>query len=151
MDLKEFNWKASIIKSIVYRTITLGLGTLTAYLILGSFALATGTAFLTEAVQGVNYFIFELIWSTISRRRLERKFQEKYKEKKVNLEIEFSSLKEIAYDLSNVDTFIPKIYLSTLNFFNHLLENDDLIEIHNEIQTYKDHFVQVHSGRKMFF
>ena len=151
MDLKEFNWKASVIKSIVYRTITLGLGTLTAYLFLGSFALATGTAFLTESVQGVNYFIFELIWSTISRRRLERKFQEKYKEKKVNLEIEFSSLKEIAYDLSNVDTFIPKIYLSTLNFFNHLLENDDLIEIHNEIQTYKDHFVQVHSGRKMFF
>ena len=151
MDLKEFNWKASVIKSIVYRTITLGLGTLTAYLILGSFALATGTAFLTEAVQGVNYFIFELIWSTISRRRLERKFQERYREKKVNLEIEFSSLKEIAYDLSNVDTFIPKIYLSTLNFFNHLLENDDLIEIHNEIQTYKDHFVQVHSGRKMFF
>ena len=151
MDIKQFNWKGSIIKSIVYRAITLGLGTLTAYLFLGSFALATGTAFLTEAVQGVNYFIFELIWSTISRRRLERKFQEKYKEKKVSLEIEFSSIKEIAYDLSNVDTFIPKIYLSTLNFFNHLLENDDLNEIHNEIQTYKDHFVQVHSGRKMFF
>ena len=151
MDLKEFNWKASVIKSIVYRTITLGLGTLTAYLFLGSFALATGTAFLTESVQGVNYFIFELIWSTISRRRLERKFQEKYKEKKVNLEIEFSSLKEIAYDLSNVDTFIPKIYLSTLNFFNHLLKNDELEEIHDEIQSYKDHFIQVHSGRKMFF
>lgn len=151
MDLKEFNWKASIIKSIVYRAITLGLGTLTAYLFLGSIALATGTAFLTEAVQGVNYFIFELIWSTFSRRRLERKFQEKYQEKKINLEIEFSSLKEIAYDLSNVDTFIPKIYLSTLNFFNHLLENDGLEEIHNEIQSYKDHFIQVHSGRKMFF
>jgi uncharacterized membrane protein len=151
MDIKEFNWKASLIKSLVYRTITLGLGTLTAYLFLGSIALATGTAFLTEAVQGVNYFIFELIWSTVSRRRLERKFQEKYKEKKVNLEIEFSSLKEIAYDLSNVDTFIPKIYLSTLNFFNHLLENGDLEEIHDEIQSYKDHFVQVHSGRKMFF
>ena len=151
MDLKEFNWKASIIKSIVYRTITLGLGTLTAYLFLGSIALATGTAFLTEAVQGVNYFIFELIWSTFSRRRLERKFQEKYQEKKINLEIEFSSLKEIAYDLSNIDTFIPKIYLSTLNFFNHLLENDGLEEIHDEIQSYKDHFIQVHSGRKMFF
>ena len=151
MDLKEFNWKASIIKSIVYRTITLGLGTLTAYLFLGSIALATGTAFLTEAVQGVNYFIFELIWSTFSRRRLERKFQEKYQEKKINLEIEFSSLKEIAYDLSNVDTFIPKIYLSTLNFFNHLLKNDELEEIHDEIQSYKDHFIQVHSGRKMFF
>ena len=151
MDIKQFNWKGSIIKSIVYRAITLGLGTLTAYLFLGSFALATGTAFLTEAVQGVNYFIFELIWSTISRRRLERKFQEKYKEKKVSLEIEFSSLKEIAYDLSNVDTFIPKIYLSTLNFFNHLLKNDGLEEIRDELQGYKDHFVQVHSGRKMFF
>ena len=151
MDIKQFNWKGSIIKSIVYRAITLGLGTLTAYLFLGSFALATGTAFLTEAVQGVNYFIFELIWSTISRRRLERKFQEKYKEKKVSLEIEFSSIKEIAYDLSNVDTFVPKIYLSTLNFFNHLLKNDGLEEIRDELQGYKDHFVQVHSGRKMFF
>ena len=151
MDIKQFNWKASLYKSIVYRTITLGLGTLTAYIFLGSIALATGTAFLTEAVQGVNYFVFELIWSTIARRRLERKFQEKYKEKKINLEIEFSSLKEIAYDLSNVDTFIPKIYLSTLNFFNHLLKNDELEEIHDEIQSYKDHFIQVHSGRKMFF
>ena len=151
MDIKQFNWKGSIIKSIIYRAITLALGTLTAYIFLGSIALATGTALFIETVQGVNYFVFELIWSTIARRRLERKFQEKYKEKKVNLEIEFSSLKEIAYDLSNVDTFIPKIYLSTLNFFNHLLENNDLIEIHNEIQTYKDHFVQVHSGRKMFF
>ena len=151
MDIKQFNWKGSIIKSIIYRAITLALGTLTAYIFLGSIALATGTALFIETVQGVNYFVFELLWSTFERRRLERKFQEKYEVKKVNLEIEFSSIKEIAYDLSNVDTFVPKIYLSTLNFFNHLLKNDDLEEIHDELQGYKDHFVQVHSGRKMFF
>ena len=151
MDIKQFNWKGSIIKSIIYRAITLALGTLTAYIFLGSIALATGTALFIETVQGVNYFVFELIWSTFERRRLERKFQEKYEEKKVSLEIEFSSIKEIAYDLSNVDTFVPKIYLSTLNFFNHLLKNDDLEEIRDELQGYKDHFVQVHSGRKMFF
>jgi uncharacterized membrane protein len=151
MNLKQFNWKGSIIKSIVYRLITLALGTITAYIFLGSIALATGTALFIEAVQGVNYFVFELIWSTFERRRLEKKFEEKYKERKVNLEIEFSSIKEIAYDLSNVDTFVPKIYLSTLNFFNHLLKNDELEEIHDEIQGYKEHFVQVHSARKMFF
>ena len=148
---EKLSWKGSLFKSLIYRSITLLLGTLTAFILTGSVAIATGTALLTEAVQGVNYFIFELIWNNIERRRLEKKFMEKYQEKKINLEIEYSSLKEIAADLSNIDTFIPKIYLSTLNFFNHLLKNEDLEEIYDEIQKYKDHFVQVHSGRKMFF
>ena len=131
--------------------ITLVLGTITAFVLTGSIAVATGTALLTETVQGINYFVFELIWNNIERKRLEKKFFEKYREKKINLQIEYSSLKEIAKDLSWVDTFVPRVYLSTLNFLNHLLKNTDIEEFHPEIQTYKDRFLETHKGRKMFF
>lgn len=151
MNVQDFTWKSSLVKSLIYRGITLVLGTLTAFALTGSLVVATGTALLTETVQAVNYFVFELIWSNIERKRLEKRFIERYSEKRINLQIEFSSLKEIAYDLSNIDTFVPKIYLSTLNFFNHLLKNEELEEIHEEIQKYRDHFIQVHSSRKMFF
>jgi uncharacterized membrane protein len=151
LEIKDISWKSSLYKSVIYRLITLVLGTITAYAITGSIEVATGTALLTEAVQGVNYFVFELIWDNIQRKKLEKKFFEKYQEKRINLQIEYSSLKEIAYDLSNVDTFVPRVYLSTLNFLNHLLKNKDLEEFHTEIQTYKDRFLQAHKGRKMFF
>ncbi|MFX1420049.1 MAG: DUF2061 domain-containing protein [Promethearchaeota archaeon] len=149
--IQKIEWKESVIKSLIYRAITLLLGTLTAYIITGSIAIATGTALLTEAVQSVNYFIYELTWSNISRRKFEKKIIERIKRKEINLKLDFSSIKELAYQLSQIDTFVPKLYIQTKGIFKSMLENEELKEIHEDIRKYKESFEAVHSGRKMFF
>jgi uncharacterized membrane protein len=151
MKLEGIEWKQSIIKTLIYRAITLALGTLTVYIFTGSIALATGAAFLTEAVQSVNYFVYELIWSNITRRRLEQDILERLKRREINLKINFEPIREISYELSQIDTFVPKVYLSVLHFFDSMLKNKELQEIHDELQMYKDNFVRIHSNRKMFF
>jgi uncharacterized membrane protein len=151
MKVKEIEWKGTVIKSIIYRGITLVLGTLTAFILTGSIAIATGVAILTEAVQSVNYFVYELIWSNISRRKLEKKIIEKLANREINLKISYSSILDLAYQLSQIDTFIPKLYLSTLQIFDKMLENEELEEIQEDIEKYKEHFVSVHSGRKLYF
>ncbi|MFX0154067.1 MAG: DUF2061 domain-containing protein [Candidatus Hodarchaeota archaeon] len=149
--MSKIEWKQSIVKSIIYRSLTLALGTLTAYLITGSIFIATGTALLTEAVQSVNYFVYEITWSNISRRKLEKKIIERIKRKEINLKLDFSSIKELAYQLSQIDTFVPKLYLSTKRIFDNMLKNEELEEIHEDIKIYKESFEAVHSKRKMFF
>jgi uncharacterized membrane protein len=151
MKSRNIDWKESLIKSLIYRALTLVLGTLTAYLITGSIAIATGTALLTEAVQAVNYFIYELIWSNYSRKKLEKKILDQIKKREIDLRLDFSSIKELAYQLSQIDTFIPDLYLSIQNIFNKMLENEGLEEIHEEIEQYKTYFDLRHSGRKMVF
>ena len=151
MEPRDIEWKTTLIKSLIYRGITLVLGTITAYALTRSVAIATTTALLTEAVQAVNYFIYELIWSNISRRKLEKEIIQKIKNREINLKIGFSSILDLAYQLSQIDTFVPKLYLSTLNIFNKMLENTELEEIHDEIEKYRNHFKKVHSKRKMFF
>ena len=151
MKLEEIKWKESVVKSVIYRAITLVLGTLTVYIMTGSIALATGVALLTEAVQAVNYFIYELIWSNIARKKLEKEILERLKRREINLKINFEPIKEISYELSQINTFVPKLYLSVLHFFESMLKNEELQEIHEEIQKYKENFERVHSARKMFF
>ncbi len=151
MAAKNIEWKSSLVKSLIYRSITLVLGTFTAYALTGSIAIATGTALLTELVQSINYFVYELIWSNIARRKLEKRIIEKIKKKDIKLKIDYSSLTELVYVFSQIDTFDPKLYLSTLNIFNSMLKNEGLEEIREDIQKYKDHFVRVHSKRKLFF
>ena len=151
MRLKKIEWKESLLKSLIYRSLTLVIGTLTAFLITGSIAIATGTAILTETVQGINYFIYELTWSNISKRKLEKKIIDRLKKKQIDLRLDFSSIKELAYQLSQIDTFIPKLYIQTKGIFNSMLENEELKEIHEDIKKYKEYFEAVHSERKMFF
>ncbi|MFX1358926.1 MAG: DUF2061 domain-containing protein [Promethearchaeota archaeon] len=151
MKPRDIEWKTTLIKSLIYRGITLVLGTITAYALTRSIAIATGTALLTEAVQAVNYFIYELIWSNLSRKKLEEEIIQKIKNREINLKIGYSSILDLAYQLSQIDTFVPKLYLSTLNIFNKMLENNELEEIHDEIEKYRNHFKKVHSKRKMFF
>ncbi len=151
MVSRKIEWKESLVKSIIYRAITLVLGTLTAYIITGSIEIATGTAILTETVQAGNYFIYELIWSNLSRRKLEEKIIEDIRKRQIDLKIDYNSIMEIAYHMSQVDTFIPKLYLSVKNFFNKLLENEQLEEIHEEIKKYKSYFETTHAKRKLIF
>lgn len=151
MKLEGIEWKESVVKTLIYRAITLVLGTFTVYILTGSIALATGAALLTESVQAVNYFIYELIWSNIARKRLEQEILERIKRKEINLKINFEPIREISYELSQIDTFVPKLYLSVLHFFDSMLENKELQEIHKELDMYKENFKRVHSSRKMFF
>ncbi|MFW9820980.1 MAG: DUF2061 domain-containing protein [Candidatus Thorarchaeota archaeon] len=151
MKQHKIEWKESLIKSLIYRSLTLVLGTLTAFLITGSIAIATGTALLTEAVQAVNYFVYELTWSNISRRKFEKKILDQIKKREIELKLDFSSIKELAYQLSQIDTFVPKLYIQTKGIFNSMLENEELEEIHEDIKKYKESFEAIHSGRKLFF
>ncbi len=151
METPNIEWKESLIKSLIYRGITLVLGTLTAYFITGSIEIATGTAILTESVQAINYFVYELIWSNISRKRLKEKIIEDIRKRQIDIKIDYSSIMEIAYHMSQVDTFVPKLYLSVKNFFNKLLENEQLEEIHDEIRKYKSYFETTHAKRKLIF
>ena len=52
---------------------------------------------------------------------------------------------------SQIDTFIPELYISIQNIFNKMLENEQLEEIHEEIEKFKNYFDIRHSGRKMVF
>ena len=151
MESSKIEWKSSLIKSLIYRSITLVLGTTTAYISTGSIAIATSTALLTEFVQGIFYFVYELVWSNISRRRLEKRIFNSLQIREVDLKINYTSIEELAYVLSQIDTFVPKLYLSTLNILNSILKNEELEEIREKIQKYKDHFQRVHSRRKLFF
>jgi uncharacterized membrane protein len=151
METPDIEWKQSLIKSLIYRGITLVLGTLTAFFITGSIEIATGTALLTEAVQAINYFVYELIWSNISRRKLKEKIIEDIRKRQIDLKIDYSSIMEIAYHMSQVDTFVPKLYLSVKTFFDKLLDNEQLEEIHDEIKKYQSYFETTHSKRKLVF
>ena len=151
METPKIEWKQSLVKSLIYRGLTLVLGTLTAFLITGSIEIATGTALLTEAVQAINYFVYELIWSNISRKRLKEKIIEDIRKRQIDLKIDYSSIMEIAYHMSQVDTFVPKLYLSVKKFFERLLENEQLEEIHDEIEKYKSYFETTHAKRKLIF
>ena len=151
MEPSKIEWKSSLIKSLIYRSITLVLGTTTAYISTGSIAIATGTALLTELVQGIFYFAYELVWSNISRRKLEKRIFNSLQIREIDLKINYTSIEELAYVLSQIDTFVPKLYLSTLNILNSILKNEELEEIREKIQKYKDHFQRVHSRRKLFF
>jgi uncharacterized membrane protein len=151
MKLEKSEVKESLVKSVIYRLITLVLGTLTAYVFTGSIAVATGTALLTETVQAVNYFAYELIWSHRARKKIEQELLLKMKKREIDLLIDYDSIKEIAFELSIVDTFVPKLYITVLNFFKRLLENEQLHEIHDEITKYKSNFEALHSRRKLYF
>ena len=142
--IQELGWKESLVKSIVYRIITVFLGFLTAYIITGDLAVALGVAFLTEIVQFINYFIFELIWThSITRKRIIKDLM-----KNVELELNYDVILELAYQISQTDTFVGEIYVSSLNFLKSILKNEHLKEIHGEVKKYLEHFKYTHKKRE---
>ena len=151
METSKVEWKNSLVKSLVYRAITLVLGFLIAYIVTQDVSEALSLAPITEIVQGINYFVYELIWSNVARRKLEKRIFNSLQIREIDLKINYTSVEELAYVLSQIDTFVPKLYLSTLNILNSMLEHEELDEIREKIQKYKDHFQRVHSKRKLFF
>lgn len=143
-DEKKYDWKESLLKSIIYRIITITLALITAYIITGDLLAALSVASLTEFVQFINYFIFETLWTNlITRRRLRGEFEKQL----VDLSVDYSSILDLAYEISQLDTFVKEIYESNVNFFQSLLENEKLKEFHEEIDKYYDFFKARHSDR----
>ncbi|MGM0470494.1 MAG: DUF2061 domain-containing protein, partial [Promethearchaeati archaeon] len=145
--MAEVEWKRNIIKTIIYRIITLILGTITVFLATGDLAVAGIVALITEAVQSVNYFIFETIWDTYEKRRLREKFEKELINREVDIKIKYLFLKDLSYELSQMDTFIADVYNSILDFYNRMLKNEQLKDIHEDILKHREHFIKVHARR----
>jgi uncharacterized membrane protein len=139
-------WKESLLKSIIYRIVTLFLGGLVAFFVTGDTGQALILTVITEFVQFVNYFIFETIWTNLRAWRLEKKIKEKAM-REIALTLDFESLKEISYELSRINTFVNDIYVSIINFYNRVLKNESLKDIHEEVREHKAHFETIHAGR----
>ena len=141
------DWKRSIIKTLIYRMLTLVLGTLTNYAITQDIGAAGLATILTEAVQSVNYFIYEAIWSHYEERRLRRKIEEEMLNREIEMTINLDFLRDLSYELSRMDTFVVDVYNSIINFYNRLLKNEEIQDIHDEVLKHKVHFKKAHEGR----
>lgn len=139
VDLRE-----SLIKSIIYRIITISLGFITALIITGNIIVALGVALLTEFVQFINYFVFEVIWTNlITKKRLIEEIR-----RTIDLNLNYDAILELAYQMSQTDTFMGEVYLSSLNFLNSILNNENLKDIHEQVRNYLEHFKFTHRNRK---
>jgi uncharacterized membrane protein len=138
------NLKESLLKSMIYRVITISLGMLVAFIITGSLAAALSLGIITETVQFINYFIYESVWTNFHDKRLKRKILEM---KEVDLKFDFELIKEISYEFSQTDTFLKEVYDSIIKFFDKILQNKYLGDIYDIILRDKTYFVLKHERR----
>lgn len=138
------NLKESLLKSLIYRVITISLGMLVAFIITGSLAAALSLGIITESVQFINYFIYESVWTNFHDKRLKRKILEM---KEVDLKFDFELIKEISFEFSQTNTFLKEIYDSILRFFDKILQNKYLGEIYDIILRDKTYFELKHEHR----
>ncbi len=143
------DWKKSLVKSLLYRTITILLGLLTAYIFTGNFISAFFLSITTEIVQFFNYFIYETGWSYYDEKRMRRQITEEFRQKEINLKLSLQSIKDIAQEFSQIDTFIPKLYNSVISFYDKILQNKELKELHDDFLEYKNAFEIIHKGRAL--
>ena len=132
-NIKDIDWKETLFKSVIYRIITVILGFTTTYIITGNAAISLGIASLTEIVQFINYFVFDLAWTNL---RTKKRFEKKFLKRSIELKIHYDSVLDLAYEISKIDTFIKEVYESGLNFFKSVLKNDQLSDYHDEILKY---------------
>ena len=142
--LKKETLKESFFKSIIYRVITIIIGMLIALIVTGDLVTAFSLGIATETVQFVYYFVYEAIWTHYHDKRLRVKI---IMTKQVNIKFDFDMLKEISFDFSQTNTFVKEAYESTISFFEKLLENENLAEIHEDIQRDKNYFELKHKNR----
>ena len=144
----RMDWKKNLVKSLVYRAITISLGLLTAYIFTGGDILA---AFLlsitTEIVQFFNYFAYESVWSYYDEKRMRKLIGEEYRKKEINLKLSLQSIGDIAKEFAQIDTFQPKVINSIVNFYDTILKNKELKDLHPDFQEYKNAFEIIHKGR----
>ena len=141
--IENSKWKESFFKSVIYRIITVILGFTIVFIITRDITIAIGIALLTEVIQFINYFIFEIFWvDLITKKRI----IEEYK-RTIDLTLNSDVILELAYRISKTDTFIGEVYLSALSFLKSILKNESLKEIHEEVEKYLEHFKYAHRKR----
>ena len=104
---------------------------------------------LTEIVQFFWYFSYDTVWTYYDEKRLRRLIGEEYRKKEIKLKLSLESINDIAREFSQVDTFIPKVYNSVLSFYNKILLNKELKELHEDFLEYKNAFETIHKGREL--
>ena len=137
--------KESLIKSIIYRTITILLGMVVALIITGNVVVALSLGIATETIQFIYYFIYETIWTNYHDKRLRRKIE---MTREVDIKFDFDLIKEMSFEFSQTDTFIKEYHDSIISFFEKLLENQYLEEIHADILRDKTYFELKHKHKK---
>ena len=138
------NLKESLFKSIIYRIITISLGILVVFILTGSLAAALSLGLITEAVQFINYFIYESVWTNYHDKRLKRIIEEM---KEVDVKFDFDLIKDLSFEFSQTSTFVKEHYDSILKFLENLLKNNYLAEIHDLVLRDKTYFEIKHKDR----
>ncbi len=136
--------KESLIKSIIYRTITILLGMLVTLIITGNIVVALSVGIATETIQFIYYFIYETIWTNYHDKRLRRKIK---MTREVDIKFDFDLIKEMSFEFSQTDTFIKEYYDSIISFFKKLLKNQYLEDIHADILRDKTYFELKHKHK----
>ncbi|QEE16542.1 DUF2061 domain-containing protein [Promethearchaeum syntrophicum] len=141
------NWKTTLIKSLVYRVITITLGLLTAFIITGDFETALGLSLITESIQSLNYFGFESLWGYFYEKRIREDIKKEFRKREIDLKVSIEMIIDITKGFSEVDTFNPKIYNSLINFFDSSITNRNLKDFNSELIEAKKNFVALNQGR----
>jgi len=141
---KKETIKESFFKSVIYRIITIFLGMLVIFIVTGNVLAAFSIGFATETVQFIYYFFYEALWTHYHDKRLRIKIE---RTRKVDIKLDFDLLKEISFEFSQTDTYVKEPYESILSFFENLLQNENLAEIHNDIQRDRTYFELKHKNR----
>ena len=110
----------------------------------GDLIAAFSIGFATETVQFIYYFFYEAVWTHYHDKRLRIKIE---RTRKVDVKLDFNLLKEISFEFSKTDTYVKEPYESILSFFETLLQNENLVEIHEEIQRDRIYFELKHKNR----
>ena len=141
---KKETIKESFFKSVIYRIITIFLGMLVIFIVTGNVLAAFSIGFATETVQFIYYFFYEAVWTHYHDKRLRIKIE---RTRKVDIKLDFDLLKEISFEFSQTDTYVKEPYDSIMSFFENLLQNENLTEIHEEIQRDRVYFELKHKNR----
>jgi len=142
---KKETFKESFFKSIIYRIITIFLGMIVALTLTGDMIFALSIGFATETVQFVNYFVYETIWTNYHDKRLRIKIE---RTREVDVKLDFDLLKGISFEFSQTNTYVKEAYESIISFFEKLIQNENLVEIHEDVQRDKIYFELKHKDRR---
>ncbi|MHA2198041.1 MAG: hypothetical protein ACXABO_20845, partial [Promethearchaeota archaeon] len=63
------------------------------------------------------------------------------------IKFDFELIEEISYEFSKTDTFLKEIYDSIIRFFDKILQNKYLDEIHSTVLRDKTYFELKHENR----
>ena len=139
--------KRSLVKSVIYRIFSILTGFLIGFLLTGEFFSAVLVSIVSETIQFFNYFGYETAWSYFDEKRLRKLIGEEYRAKEIQLKLSLESINTIAREFSQIDTFTPRIHKSVSNFYNMILENKEMKELHDDFRKYKNSFDFAHKDR----